>query len=39
MVHGLHQGIVIDMYDFQYSSIDDLEGDFIVILDHIEDPH
>lgn len=39
MVHGLHQGIVIDMYDFQYSSIDDLEGNFVVILDHIEDPH
>ena len=39
MVNGLHQGIVIDMYDFQYSSIDDLEGNFIVILDHIEDPH
>lgn len=39
MVKGLHQGIVIETYDYQYYDLNSLEGDFIVILDHLEDPH
>ncbi len=39
MVDGLHQGIVIDMYDYEYKTLKDIKGDFIVVLDHIEDPH
>ena len=39
MVKGNHQGIVIDIYDYNYYTMDDIEGDFIVILDHLEDPH
>ena len=37
-----NQGIIIDIPDFVYSDLDDLlisEKPFIVILDHIEDPH
>lgn len=37
-----HQGIIIDVGDFEYSDLDDIlkeENGFIVILDHIEDPH
>lgn len=39
MVKGNHQGIVIDIYDYNYYTLDDIEGDFVVILDHLEDPH
>lgn len=41
-VSGLHQGIILSIEDFKYSSIEDileLENPLIVILDHIEDPH
>lgn len=35
-----NQGIVLDIEDFKYSNLDDiLDKDFIVILDHLEDPH
>ena len=34
-----HQGVIIDIFDYDYYSFDDLDGDFVVILDHIEDPH
>ena len=34
-----HQGVVIDIYDYNYYSLEDLEGEFVVILDHLEDPH
>lgn len=36
-----HQGIIIDVGDFEYSNIDDLIKDngFIVMLDHLEDTH
>lgn len=40
--NGNNQGIIIDIPDFVYSNLDDLlisEKPFIVILDHIEDPH
>lgn len=37
---GNHQGIVIDIPDYIYYSIEDsYNSNFIVILDHIEDPH
>ncbi len=40
MVEGVHQGIVIDIDDFTYSSLDEVyDEDFIVCLDHLEDPH
>ena len=34
-----HQGVIIDIYDYDYYSLSDLEGDFVVMLDHLEDPH
>lgn len=35
-----HQGIVIDVYDYEYKNIDDCYNDnFVLMLDHLEDPH
>lgn len=37
-----HQGIIIDVGDYEYCDLDEIvksENGFIVILDHIEDPH
>lgn len=39
MVNGNHQGIVIDVYDYEYYTMNDIDSDFVVILDHLEDPH
>ena len=41
LVDGLHQGIVVEIDDYEYYDIDDIikENGFIVILDHLEDPH
>lgn len=42
IVDGNHQGIVLEVPDYQYFDIDDLlvnENSLIVILDHLEDPH
>lgn len=40
MVDGNHQGIIIEINDYEYSSLDELLSDnFIVMLDHLEDPH
>ncbi len=36
---GNHQGVIIDIYDYEYYSLKDVEGDFLVCLDHLEDPH
>lgn len=37
---GNHQGIVLDIEDFKYSNLEDiLDKNFIIILDHLEDPH
>ena len=39
---GVHQGIILDIPDYQYGDLADIFGaneDFVVILDHIEDPH
>lgn len=34
-----HQGVIIDILDYEYYTMNDLEGDFVVMLDHLEDPH
>lgn len=39
MVKGNHQGVVIDIYDYEYYTMKDIDSDFVVILDHLEDPH
>lgn len=39
---GNHQGIILDIPNFKYSELEDvrdIENGFIVMLDHIEDPH
>ena len=37
---GNHQGIVLDIEDYKYYSLDDVyNSNFVVILDHLEDPH
>ncbi len=39
MVDGVHQGVVIDIFDYEYKDLKSIESDFVVILDHLEDPH
>ena len=40
MCSGVHQGIILDIPDYQYSRLEDLlDNEIIVILDHLEDPH
>ena len=40
MVSEHHQGVVIDIDDYNYYKLEDvLEGNFLVCLDHLEDPH
>lgn len=34
-----HQGVVIEIYDYDYYKYEDIEGNFIIVLDHLEDPH
>jgi len=35
-----HQGVVIDVEEYEYFSLNDcLDEDFVVCLDHLEDPH
>ena len=34
-----HQGVVIDAFDYDYYTMKDIEGDLVLILDHLEDPH
>lgn len=38
---GNHQGIVLDIEDYKYASINELikENELLLMLDHIEDPH
>lgn len=37
---GNHQGIVLEIEDYKYLTIDDVKDtNFLVILDHLEDPH
>ena len=42
LVKNNHQGVVLEISDFNYTSLDDLLGkkrSFLLILDHLEDPH
>ena len=40
MVQGNHQGIVFELSDFTYKDLSSCYDDsFVVILDHLEDPH
>lgn len=42
VANGNHQGIIIDVGEFEYSNLDDIikdENGLIVILDHLEDTH
>ena len=40
---GVHQGIILDIPDYQYAELKDVLEDsdesFVVLLDHLEDPH
>lgn len=41
LANGLHQGIILSISDYPYETLDKVlkDSDFLVILDHIEDPH
>lgn len=41
MTNGNHQGIIAAVKDYDYNSLEELikENAFLVILDHLEDPH
>ena len=41
MINNNHQGIIMDVRDFEYTKFDDLVeiSNKLVILDHLEDPH
>ncbi len=43
LAKGVHQGIILDVHEYVYKELDDIinksDDSFIVILDHIEDPH
>ena len=39
MVKGNHQGIVIDIFDYDYYDINEVNGSLVVILDHLTDTH
>ena len=34
-----NQGIIVDINDYEYKNIEIINDDFVVILDHLEDPH
>ena len=39
---GVNQGIILDIPDYKYMELNDFlntEDDFVVLLDHLEDPH
>ncbi len=41
MVKGNHQGIILEVRDYEYASFEELfeENAMVVLLDHLEDPH
>lgn len=42
LANGVHQGIILDVVDFNYTDYHEFITDseaFVVILDHLEDPH
>ena len=34
-----NQGIVVDINDYEYKNIDIIDDNFVIMLDHLEDPH
>lgn len=34
-----NQGIIVDINDYEYSNLESIDSNFVVILDHLEDPH
>jgi len=34
-----NQGIVVDINDYEYKDLNIIDDDFVVLLDHLEDPH
>lgn len=40
MANKNHQGMVVDIYDYEYKELNEcFNDDFVVMLDHLEDPH
>ncbi len=42
LVNNNHQGIILNIPDYKYSTVDEItkkDNAFLVILDHLEDPH
>lgn len=40
MTKERHQGIILDVNDYEYYNLEEcLEEEFVVLLDHLEDPH
>lgn len=40
MANKNHQGVVVDIYDYEYKELEEcFDDNFVVILDHLEDPH
>ena len=42
LAEGVHQGIILDVMDYEYYPLDEVinsDMGFIVMLDHLEDPH
>ena len=38
-VKGNHQGIVLEVFDYEYYKMDDVDGNLVIMLDHLTDPH
>ena len=34
-----NQGIIVEISDYEYKTLDVIDDDFVIILDHLEDPH
>ena len=34
-----NQGIIVEINDYEYKSLDVIDDNFVIILDHLEDPH
>lgn len=34
-----NQGIIVDINDYDYKTLDVIDDDFVIMLDHLEDPH
>jgi len=34
-----NQGIIVDINDYDYKSLNVIDDDFVIMLDHLEDPH